>query len=156
MASKKTDIFSYIPDGKHSGSINYAELEIGTVVSQQKFILDRKSVQKYISAVKDTSVKPETSASNIAPPMSIAALSLRGVVNDLKIPGGTLHIGQELSFLKPVRVGMHLECVAILSSNSVRGEYRFMVVDLNVKDDLNDHVMKGKSTIMLPVDISVQ
>ena len=86
--------------------------------------------------------------------MSIAALSLRGVVNDLKIPGGTLHIGQELSFLKPVHVGTHLECTAILSSNSVRREFRFIVVDLNVKDDLNDYVMKGKSTIMLPVDIS--
>ena len=153
MDSKKPHTSSHIPNANHLDSINYAELEIGTVVSQQKYILDRKSVQKYISAVNDTSVQHETDASNIAPPMSIAALSLRGVVNDLKIPGGTLHIGQELSFLKPVRVGMHLECTAILSSNSVRGEFRFMVVDLNVKDDINDHVMKGKSTIMLPVDI---
>ena len=154
MDSKKPHTSSHIPNGNHFDRINYAELEVGAVVSHQSYTLDRESVKKYVSAVKDTSAHPKTNTVDPAPPMSIAALSLRGVVNDLKIPGGTLHIGQELVFLKPVNVGTHLECTAILSSNSVRREFRFIVVDLNVRDDLNDYVMKGKSTIMLPVDIS--
>ena len=154
MDSKKPHTSSHIPNDNRSDSINYAELEVGAIVSHQSYTLDRESVKKYVSAVKDTSAHPKTNTLGPAPPMSIAALSLRGVVNDLKIPGGTLHIGQELSFLKPVNVGTHLECTAILSSNSVRREFRFIVVDLNVRDDLNDYVMKGKSTIMLPVDIS--
>ena len=139
---------------KHDEKIRYADLEIGTIVSKQSYVLDRKSVQKYILAVQDNTGSTETDSSNLAPPMSIAALSLRGVVNDLNIPGGTLHIGQELSFLKTVAIGMSLECEAVLSSNSVRGDFRFMVVDLSVEDDVKEHVMKGKSTIMLPVDIS--
>ena len=139
---------------EHDKKISYSELEIGTIVSKQSYLLDRESVQKYILAVEDSANSIVAESSNIAPPMSIAALSLRGVVNDLNIPGGTLHIGQELSFLKTVPVGMYLECEAVLSSNSVRGDFRFMVVDLSVRDDVKDHVMKGKSTIMLPVDIS--
>mgnify|MGYP003319453329 CR=1 FL=1 len=139
---------------EHDKKISYSELEIGTIVSKQSYVLDRESVQKYILAVEDSTFSTVAESSNIAPPMSIAALSLRGVVNDLNIPGGTLHIGQELSFLKTVPVGMYLECEAVLSSNSVRGDFRFMVVDLSVRDDVKDHVMKGKSTIMLPVDIS--
>ena len=139
---------------EHDKKISYSELEIGTIVSKQSYLLDRESVQKYILAVEDSTFSTVAESSNIAPPMSIAALSLRGVVNDLNIPGGTLHIGQELSFLKTVPVGMYLECEAVLSSNSVRGDFRFMVVDLSVRDDVKDHVMKGKSTIMLPVDIS--
>ena len=139
---------------EHDKKISYSELEIGTIVSKQSYVLDREAVQKYILAVEDSTFSTVAESSNIAPPMSIAALSLRGVVNDLNIPGGTLHIGQELSFLKTVPVGMYLECEAVLSSNSVRGDFRFMVVDLSVRDDVKDHVMKGKSTIMLPVDIS--
>lgn len=139
---------------EHDKKISYSELEIGTIVSKQSYVLDRESVQKYILAVEDSTFSTVAESSNIAPPMSIAALSLRGVVNDLNIPGGTLHIGQELSFLKTVPVGMYLECEAVLSSNSVRGDFRFMVVDLSVRDDVKEHVMKGKSTIMLPVDIS--
>ena len=139
---------------EHDKKISYSELEIGTIVSKQSYVLDRESVQKYILAVEDSTFSTVAESSNIAPPMSIAALSLRGVVNDLNIPGGTLHIGQELSFLKTVPVGIYLECEAVLSSNSVRGDFRFMVVDLSVRDDVKEHVMKGKSTIMLPVDIS--
>ena len=139
---------------EHDKKISYSELEIGTIVSKQSYLLDRESVQKYILAVEDSTNSTVAESSNIAPPMSIAALSLRGVVNDLNIPGGTLHIGQELSFLKTVPVGMYLECEAVLSSNSVRGDFRFMVVDLSVRDDVKEHVMKGKSTIMLPVYLS--
>jgi len=139
---------------EHDKKISYSELEIGTIVSKQSYVLDRESVQKYILAVEDSTFSTVAESSNIAPPMSIAALSLRGVVNDLNIPGGTLHIGQELSFLKTVPVGIYLECEAVLSSNSVRGDFRFMVVDLSVRDDVKEHVMKGKSTIMLPVYLS--
>ncbi len=139
---------------EHDKKISYSELEIGTIVSKQSYVLDRESVQKYILAVEDSTFSTVAESSNIAPPMSIAALSLRGVVNDLNIPGGTLHIGQELSFLKTVPIGMYLECEAVLSSNSVRGDFRFMVVDLSVRDDVKEHVMKGKSTIMLPVYLS--
>ena len=139
---------------EHDKKISYSDLEIGTIVSKQSYVLDRESVQKYILAVEDSTFSTVAESSNIAPPMSIAALSLRGVVNDLNIPGGTLHIGQELSFLKTVPVGMYLECEAVLSSNSVRGDFRFMVVDLSVRDDVKEHVMKGKSTIMLPVYLS--
>ena len=139
---------------EHDKKVSYSELEIGTIVSKQSYVLDRESVQKYILAVEDSTSSTVAESSNIAPPMSIAALSLRGVVNDLNIPGGTLHIGQELSFLKTVPVGMYVEWEAVLYSNSVRGDFRFMVVDLSVRDDVKEHVMKGKSTIMLPVDIS--
>jgi acyl dehydratase len=117
-------------------------------------VLDKKSVDLYMEAVQDNSSMdaPYESADlpNLAPPMSVAALSLRGVVNDLKIPGGTLHVGQEMTYTKPVEVGGQLDCVAVLTSNNVRGDWRFMVVDLQVSNSAGKIVMDGKSTIMLP------
>ncbi len=83
--------------------------------------------------------------------MAIAALGLRGVVTDLAIPGGTLHAGQELEFNGVVPVSETLKCIATVVQNSVRGEWRFMVVQLAVQDSNGQHVMSGKSTIVLPV-----
>ena len=82
--------------------------------------------------------------------MVVAALGLRGVVNDLAIAGGTLHAGQELEFSGAVQVGETLQCTATLVQNSVRGEWRFMVVQLDVQDGAGRQVMIGKSTIMVP------
>ena len=135
-------------------TIDYAALAIGQEVSRQSYVLDKKSVDLYMEAVQDNSSMdaPYESADlpNLAPPMSVAALSLRGVVNDLKIPGGTLHVGQEMTYTKPVEVGEQLDCVAVLTSNNVRGDWRFMVVDLQVSNSAGKIVMDGKSTIMLP------
>ena len=78
MDSKKPQTSSHIPNGNHFDRINYAELEVGAVVSHKSYTLDRESVKKYVSAVKDTSAHPKTNTVDPAPPMSIAALSLRG------------------------------------------------------------------------------
>ncbi len=85
--------------------------------------------------------------------MAVAALSLRGVVNDLQIPGGTLHAGQELEFRADVPVGTALECRASLLQNSVRAGWRFLVVGLEVDSDTGLRVMEGKSTIMVPEEL---
>ena len=135
-------------------TIDYAALAIGQEVSRQSYVLDKKSVALYMEAVQDNSTVDtpyeSTGLENLAPPMSVATLSLRGVVTDLKIPGGTLHVGQEMTYSKPVEVGEQLDCLAVLTSNNVRGDWRFMVVDLQVSDSAGEIVMGGKSTIMLP------
>ena len=125
--------------------IDYAELLANQVVSDQRYVLDDAAVSAYVEAVGDSSASPAT-----APPMAIAALSLRGVVQDLAIPGGTLHVGQELQFKRAVSPPETLDCRATLLQNSVRGDWRFLVVQLEVEDSSGRQVMEGKSTIMVP------
>ena len=125
--------------------IDYAELLPKQVVSDQRYVLDDAAVSAYVEAVGDSSASPST-----APPMAIAALSLKGVVQDLAIPGGTLHVGQEIQFKGAVSPPETLDCRATLLQNSVRGEWRFLVVQLEVEDSGGRQVMDGKSTIMVP------
>lgn len=133
-------------------SIDYSTLAPGQEISNQAYDLDATVVSRYVAAVADeSSLCSEDDGRELVPPMAVAALSLRGVVNDLAIPGGTLHAGQELEFKEPVAVGDALACRATLLQNSVRGEWRFMVVQLGVEDGQGREVMAGKSTIMLPV-----
>ena len=131
-------------------AVDYGALEAGQRVSERSYDLDADLVARYTDAVMDETRLCSDSGRPIAPAMAVAALSLRGVVQDLAIPGGTLHAGQEMEFLGPVEVGARLECSATLSQNSVRGGWRFMVVELDVVDGDGRPAMAGKSTIMVP------
>jgi acyl dehydratase len=137
---------------RNSVSVDYSKLVPGQEISRQTYILDDDVVSKYVDAVSDeSSVESADGSRRYAPPMAIAALSLRGVINDLAIPGGTLHAGQEIEFVKAVPVGDTLNCKATLAQNSTRGEWRFMVVQLETQNGQGQTVMQGKSTIMVPV-----
>jgi hypothetical protein len=129
---------------------DYAELEVGTRVSSKEYDLEPELVSDYVDAVQhENGLLKDNDGREMVPPMAVAALSIRGAVEDLRIPGGTLHAGQEIRFSRAVAVGTRLSCVATLTQNSVRGDWRFLVVDCSVTDD-DSEVMTGKSTIMIP------
>ena len=133
-------------------SVDYSTLAPGQEISNRRYDLDSGTVSRYAAAVEDgASLHGGADGAAPVPAMAVAALGLRGVVNDLAIPGGTLHAGQELEFKAPVAVGDSLTCRATLLQNSVRGEWRFMVVRLDVENGEGREVMDGKSTIMLQV-----
>ena len=132
-------------------SVDYAELVPGQEISSQTVVLDTATVSRYVEAVEDRSAGPTSElGGSPTPPMAIAALTLRGVLTDLAIPGGAVHAGQELEFKGAVRVGETLACRATLAQNSVRGDWRFMVVRVQAEDSTGRVVMEGKSTIMVP------
>ncbi len=131
--------------------LDYADLESGQVISRHSYMLDRDMVEDYIMAVQDDSPTiADGNGDRLVPAMAVAALSLRGVVEDLRIPGGTLHTGQEFEFSQSVSIGSGLECVATLAQNSVRGEWRFLTVNCRATRDDGEPVMTGKSSIMIP------
>ena len=133
--------------------LNYGELALGDEISSRTLVLDLESVDRYAEAVADANVVYDADGVRLVPPMAIAALSLSGVINDLQIPGGTVHASQELEFSRAVAVGASLQCTAKLAGNSTRGDWRFMVVDLRVAGAGGTVVMTGKSTILLPTGV---
>ena len=134
--------------------VDYSRLVPGEQISSRTYLLDTGMVSRYIDAVgSESGLAVENGGEALVPPMAVAALSLRGVVNDLAIPGGTLHAGQELEFGAAVAIGEALACSATVLQNSVRGDWRFLVVRLEVEDSRGEKVMNGKTTIMLPVSV---
>ena len=130
---------------------NYESLQAGDLISERVHKITEGTLSTYLSAVQDQSALLSNSkGQTIAPPMAIAALSLRGVIEDLKIPGGTLHVGQETSNMNLVPVGSELTCEATVLTNTVRGEWRFLTVTLKVTTKDETLVLSGRSTIMLP------
>ena len=128
--------------------MDYSALKAGDLISDRRCHLDADTVRSYVLAVDDRS--PLASSGEVVPPMALAALSVRGVVQDLGIPGGTLHLGQEVEFTDTVVVGETISCTAELAQNSVRGGQRVLVIRLIVEAGDDRVVMKGKSTIAVP------
>ena len=130
--------------------MDYGELEAGQEVSRHSYRLDSTLVSDYVDAVQDSSGPLRDGDGELVPAMAVAALTLKGVVEDLRIPGGTLHAGQEFEFSGSAHVGDSVDCVAALAQNSVRGDWRFLIVECVVSGESDTQVMKGKSTIMIP------
>ena len=130
--------------------IDYSKLEAGQQLSSQPLHLDAKAVADYVAAVNDTSSPAAADGAPLVPPMAIAALALSAVINALQIPGGTIHASQELGFGAAVPVGAAIDCTATVAQNSVRRNWRFLVVNMEATSEGGSVVMEGKSTIMLP------
>lgn len=130
-------------------AVDYASFEPDQTISDRSYTLDDAAVALYVEAVGDESGLYDAGV-GLTPPMAVAALGLRGIVEDLQIPGGTLHTSQELEFLAAVEVGAKLRCEANVLQNSVRGDRRFLVIGLTINDGEGRQVLAGKSTLVLP------
>jgi acyl dehydratase len=132
--------------------VDYSAIEPGQVLSQRTYQLNADAIAGYVDAVDDRSeVYVQAEMQAVVSPMAVAALGLRGVIEELAVPAGSLHSGQELEFKREARIGDKLVCQATVLQNSVRGEWRFLVVQLSAEDDSGLQVMSGKSTLVVPV-----
>ena len=132
--------------------IDYSTIPTGQTFSHKAYRLDMAMLDQYLESVGDRSMDwGANCVDRVVPPMAVAAMSLRGVIGDLALPPGSLHAGQELQFKGSVTIGEDLDCRAMLVQNSIRGNWRYIVVQLTVLTGGRE-VMTGKSTLVLPVN----
>tara|TARA_B100000519_G_scaffold175236_1_gene163657 strand:+ start:10429 stop:10824 length:396 start_codon:yes stop_codon:yes gene_type:complete len=127
--------------------LDYSKLQPESIISENQYQFSEDFINKYTESVKDNS-----DYKNNVPPMAISALSIRGVLNDLNIPGGTVHVSQEFNYFSPVQKSDKIECLATIISNNVRGGWRFLGIKLETISENHKLIMTGKSTIMIPVE----
>ena len=66
-----------------------------------------------------------------------------------QLPGpGTIYLGQELKFTKPVRIGDTVTATATVTERIV--EKNRLILDTTVTNQNGDVVIKGKATVMPP------
>ena len=133
-------------------AIDYSKLVQGQEISHQTYLYDADTVSRYAQVLQDsTKLFSDEDGRALVPAMAVAALSFRGVLDGLQLPGGTIHAGQEFKFLKAVAIGDSLGCSAKLLQNSVRRGLRLMVVGIEVNDSQGQKIMEGKSIITVPL-----
>jgi acyl dehydratase len=112
------------------------------------FELSSEWVREYVAAVEDEAVGALDGG--LVPPMAVAALAVRSLLDGAELPPGAIHLGQEMASLRPVRVGERLAVSARIASRGERQGWVLMGIDLNVEGEDRGPVMKGRATLTMP------
>lgn len=127
-------------------------LEKGEQFSAVSFVLDDVAVASYVEAVEDEALPRLAQAEGKAwvPPMAVAALALRSLMEETVLPAGAIHASQEFEFLRPVEVSERIACRARLGHRSQRGGWWVLVVEIEGADESGQAVLAGRLTVMVP------
>ncbi len=113
-----------------------------------EFELSPEWVQGYTDAVEDAAIG---AYEGIVPPMAVAALSIRALLENASLPPGAVHLGQEIAFLRKVRVGEPLRAEAEVASRGERQGWVLMTVGVTVSGGDGEEVMSGRATVTFPL-----
>jgi len=112
------------------------------------FELTPEWVSEYVAAVEDEAIGPL--GADLVPPMAVAALAVRALLERAALPAGAVHIGQEIEFRRAVRAGEKLTASARILSRGERQGWLLMGIELRV-DGEGGPVMEGRATLTMPV-----
>ena len=126
------------------------KLRPGIEIEPVVFELDASVVREYVAAV-DATTKAHHLA-EIVPPMAVAALGMRAILEGLALPRGTIHLGHEHTSNRAVLVGEKLTCNVKVIRRSERNEGVFVVVEFGLSSNDGEPVVEGRTTVMTPRD----
>ncbi|MEE8370362.1 MAG: MaoC family dehydratase [Dehalococcoidia bacterium] len=106
-------------------------------------------VRDYTAAVEDEAIG--ALGADLVPPMALAALSLRALLQGARLPAGAIHLGQEVSFARPVGVGERISAGGRVASRGERRGWVVMGIELTVEDESRAPVMTGRATVTMPL-----
>ncbi|HSP56329.1 MAG TPA: MaoC family dehydratase [Dehalococcoidia bacterium] len=124
-----------------------ASLDKGHEFPPVEFELNPKWVAGYVAATCDETTG--TVCPEAVPPMALAAVSIRALLDSAKLPAGAIHVGQELAFYRMVRAGERLSIHARIVSRGERAGWVLLAVDVAVESG-GDNVMSGRSVVTFP------
>ena len=102
-------------------------------------------VSAYREATADKAVEGE-----VVPPLALAARALAGLLEELKLPGGAVHGGQEIECHRAASIGDEVHISADVGRRSQRGDFSFIVAGFRVCGTDDEPLVTGKCTVILP------
>ena len=113
------------------------------------FHVDSETVDDYLKAVEEDNVIYQNT--ELVPPMALAALALKALINAISMPPGTIHVSQEFEFIATVNTQDTLTSQARVSRIQERGKLHLMTVNISVVNQEQKPVLAGKTSFVLPV-----
>src|SRR3990172_3779874 len=130
--------------------VSLAALSKGHHFPSTAFTLPADWVRDYVVAVEDGAIT--SFGGGAVPPIALATLSIRALLERTALPPGTVHLGQELSFRRLVSTGEQLVARAQVMSRGERQGWVLTGIDLIVEDATGELVMEGRATLTFPAN----
>lgn len=108
----------------------------------------RSGVERYLAAVGDTNEIYEKL--DLVPPLGVAALALTRLLEQIDLPFGTLHIGQEIEAHDGIAIGARLSMQGRIAQRSVRAGAVISVIEFALTPHGKDEpALSGRTTVMV-------
>ncbi len=126
---------------------SFDELAVGHQFPSTSYQLTESVVSSYVGAVGG---QQEFLTSGTVPPLAIAAFAMTALAKSFSVPPGSIHVSQELEFLKKVPIGATVSCGGRIAQKIERGKLILVVLEIDAVDQNQEKVMAGKATITIP------
>ena len=129
------------------------ELKLGKEFTSATYELDTATISKYLEAVEESSgmyPAPILEGKTLVPPMAIATYALRALSESLSLLTGSIHVSQEIEFLKPVPVGSRITCHGKVAQLRSRGNICLVSIEISALNQKEEEVLWGKITFVIP------
>lgn len=132
-----------------NSKIAYQDLKAGQEFPAAAFQVDSATASDYLKAVEEERVIYQNTG--LVPPMAVAALALKALINAISMPPGTIHVSQEFEFMAAVSTQDTLTSHATVSRIQERGKLHLINIDISVLNQKKQPVLAGKTGFILPV-----
>ena len=135
------------------------QLDTGYEFPPASYDLDAEITSKYLEAVGESSSlywqsENHQALSGLVPPMAITTYAMTMLLQKLTLPPGSIHVSQEIEFLKATEVGTRITCQAKVSQKWQRSKFHLLTIDLSVLDQSEKLIQTGKVGFILPAEKS--
>jgi len=125
-------------------TVSLADLPMGHEFEATRLKLSPEWVREYAAAVEDGVTMPDV------PPLALTTLSFRALLDQMALPEGTIHVGQELSFSGWGEQPRTLVAAARIASRGERQGWVLMGLEMTIDDESGTPMMSGRATITFP------
>lgn len=116
----------------------------GHAFTPAAFTISLERTAAYLAAVGDAG-----DYGDIVPPLAAVALALEALQSEISLPDGSLHTGQEVEHLAPLRTGEPLTMSGRVAQRSERQGFVISVIELEIAGPTGPSI-RARSTIMAP------
>jgi acyl dehydratase len=145
-------------------TVSYDELKTGEEFPQITYTITPRMVAAYLRAVGESSglffsaegiESGSLDVPALVPPTAVAALAMKGLMSLVTLPPGSVHLSQELRFLKPALINDSVICRVSVGKKQERGGLRLVAFDVTVLSQDGSSVIEGKTLVNVPAKAPV-
>jgi hypothetical protein len=126
-------------------AVSLAALPKGHEFAQTKFAMTPDWVSRYCAAVEDQTTTPPS-----VPPLALATLSIRALLEQAALPEGAIHVSQDVKYSLDGPPSGEMVAKARVGSRGERAGWVLMGIELEVQDGAGTSVMAGRAIITFP------
>ena len=127
--------------------VSLAKLKKGKRFRTASLDLSPSWIRDYCDAVED---EASMALEGLVSPMAVATLSMRALLQLVELPGGTIHVGQQLAW-EGIRTGQPRLGPAMITSRGERSGWVLMTINHEVVDTHYEQLMVGNATVAFPI-----